>query len=272
MKRKHSFRLAAAAAAIASLAIPATVSAHQPPSPQTVVKHARSADQALDRVASLVARNQDAAAAIALARNRRETRNASREAGRLAKRRGNPAVRRAALATRTVAKLHDHNAEVLADIVDEAGGALALDIARAVDSDLRGRESALSVLTRLMGRLPMEAREGIARALAALSADGDDEIASLVQALQSGNLPPEAAAAVQHALARAVAGIDTGIERLRSIIDEVPAEARPHLEMATGQLEQVQQMLQDLLGGGLPPIRGGLPIPCGLLPVPLPGC
>lgn len=176
MKRKSTFRFAAAAAAIASLAIPATASAHQATSPETVVKHARSADQALDKVASLVARNQDAAAAVALARNRRETRNASREAGRLAKRRGNPGLRRAAVTARTMAKLHDHNAEVLAGIVDEAGAALALDIARAVDSDLRGRENALSVLTRLMGRVPAEAREGIARTLAALSRDSDDEV------------------------------------------------------------------------------------------------
>lgn len=169
MSHKSTFHFAATAAAIASLAIPATASAHQAPSPQTVVKHARNADQALDKVASLVAHNRDAAAAIALARNRRETRDASREAGRLAKRRGKAGLRRAAAVTRTVAKLHDQNAEVLAGIVDEAGAALALDIAMAVDADLRARDNALSVLTRLMERLPAEAQEGIARALAAVS-------------------------------------------------------------------------------------------------------
>ncbi|MDQ4129469.1 MAG: hypothetical protein M3133_00505 [Actinomycetota bacterium] len=230
---KHPFRLAAAVT-VASLAVlPASASAHQPPSPKTVAQHARSADKALDKVASLVSRNRDAAAAIELARNRREGRLADREAARLARSpRGSRGVTAATQATHRVARLHDRGAEVLAGTVAEADGGLQVDMAKAVGSELQGREKALSVLAGLTERLPQEAREGIARAIAALSSDGADETASLVQAVESGKLSPQAAAAVQQALERALSAIDSGVERLRSMVERLPEEARPLVDQA----------------------------------------
>lgn len=81
-----------AGAILALLALPATAGAHERPSPQTVAKHVRGANLALDRVASLVTHDDNSAAAIELARNRRQTRAADREAAR---RRGRPASARA---------------------------------------------------------------------------------------------------------------------------------------------------------------------------------
>ena len=165
-----------------------------------------------------------------------------------------------------------------------------MDVARAAASDLRGRELALAVLTALMDRVPEQARPAIARAIAALSSDGQDEVAALAGALESGALPPEVEDAVQQALQTATAAIDEAIERLNGIVGQVPEQVRPQVEQAvqlvTQQLEMVKQLLAGLFSGGQPgagvpptglPIPGGLPVGACIpfqLPfqLPIPGC
>ncbi len=279
-------------ALVAAMALPVTAEAHKSVSPKTVAKHVRSADQALGRVESLVERNRDAKAAVSLAKLRRESRATDREAAKLRRQvRSRRAKSRAASSTLKVARQHDQAVEVLARIVDEAGGALQVDIAEVVNSELRGREKAISVLTRLMGRLPGPARAALAKAIARLSSDGADEVRSLSQALEGGKLSPEAIRAVQEALALATAAIDFAIERLSSLMDMVPEQARPYVEQALGlvteQLNAVKGILAGLFsaigggagGGPVPSLPGGLPIPsgplCGLpikLPFAIPGC
>jgi hypothetical protein len=252
---------------------PAAASAHPAPSPQSVAKHVRNADQALTMVESLVSQNKDAQAAVQFARNRSQMRAAARETRRLQRRSASGAgARRAAVATRLLARQSNSNAETYAEILDEVSGELQLDIARAAASDLRARELALAVLTALMDRVPEQARPAIARAIAALSSDGQDEVAALAAALESGALPPEVEDAVQQALQTATAAIDEAIERLNGIVGQVPEQARPQVEQAvelvTQQLEMVKQLLAGLFSGGLPgagepsvelPIPGGLP-------------
>ncbi|MDQ3646971.1 MAG: hypothetical protein M3433_00005 [Actinomycetota bacterium] len=243
----------------------------------------RNADQALTMVESLVSQNEDAQAAVQFARNRLQMRAAARETRRLQRRSSSASrARRAATATRLLARQSNSNAETFADIVDEVSGQLQLDVARAAASDLRARELALAVLTALIDRVPEQARPAIARAIAALSTDGQDEVANLAAALESGALPPEAEAAVQQALQMATAAIDQAIERLNGIVGLVPEEARPQVEQAvelvTQQLEMVKQLLAGLFSGGLPGADGPsteLPIPGGLpagacIPFPLP--
>ena len=284
------------AALVGALAIaPAAASAHETPSPSTVKVHVRSADQALDRVESLVERNQDAKAAIQFVRNRRQMRAASRETRSLQRQaRAERGAARAASATRLVAKQSNTNAETFAEIVDELSGKLQIDVARAATSDLRGREKALEILTRLIDRVPAAAKPGLARAIAALSSDGGDEVADLSAALAGGMLPPAAQQAVGQALAQALAAIDGAIERLNGIAALVPEQAQPHVQQAmervTQQLQMVKQLLAGLFsggggqpgGGGLPipsglPVPSGVPIPsgvvpCGLIRLPIPGC
>ncbi len=279
---------------------PAAASAHPSPSPQSVAKHVRNADQALTMVESLVGQNEDAQAAVQFARNRVQMRAAARETRRLQRRSASGAgARRAARATRLLARQSNSNAETFAEIVDEVSGELQLDVARAAAADLGARERALEILTALMDRVPEQARPAIARAIAALSSDGQDEVAALAAALESGALPPEAEAAVQQALGMATAAIDEAIERLNGIVGQVPEQARPQVEQAvelvTQQLEMVKQILAGLFSGGQPaagvpstglPIPGGLPVGAlpGALPVgacipfelpfqtPIPGC
>lgn len=258
---------------------PAAASAHPAPSPQSVAKHVRNADQALTMVESLVSQNKDAQAAVQFARNRVQMRAAARETRRLQRRSASRAgARRAAVATRLLARQSNSNAETYAEIVDEVSGQLQLDVARAAASDLRARELALAVLTALMDRVPEQARPAIARAIAALSSDGQDEVAALAAALESGALPPEAQDAVQQALQTATAAIGEAIERLNGIVGQVPEQVRPQVEQAvalvTQQLEMVKQLLAGLFSGGLPGAGGpstDLPIPGGLPVGQIPG-
>jgi hypothetical protein len=275
-------------ALVVAMALPVTAEAHRGVSPQTVAKHVRSADAALDMVGSLVERNRDAKAAIQLVKLRRQSRAADREAASLRRRaRGGRAKSRAASATLKVARQHNEAAEVLARLVDEAGGALQVDIAEMIGSELRGREKAISVLTRLMGRLPESARTAVAKAIARLSTDGADEVRSLSEALAGGKLSPEAAAEVQEALQRATVAIDAAVARLNTVAERVSEQARPYVEQALGrvteQLNVVKGILAGLFSGGSVPVGGGgsssLPVTAGpqcqvpvKLPFAIPGC
>ncbi|MDQ3720419.1 MAG: hypothetical protein M3350_06510 [Actinomycetota bacterium] len=278
-------------ALVAAMALPVTAEAHQSASPKTVAKHVRSADRALGIVETLVERNSDAKAAVRLAKMRRDLRAADRESATLRRRARSPRAKgRAASATVKVARQHNEAAEVLAVIVDEAGGRPQVDIAATIDSELRGREKAISVLTKLLNRLPESAKPGIARAIAQLSSDGLDEVSSLTEALQGATLSPQAREKVQDALERATRAIDTAIDRLSSVVGLVPEQARPYVEQAIGRVTEQLTMVKGILAGlfsGSPAPGGGasLPIPIGLpvpagpqcnipirLPFSLPGC
>lgn len=283
-------------ALVAAMALPVTAQAHESVSPKTVAKHIRSADRALGNVEALVEGNKDAKAAVQLAKMRRQLRAGDRESASLRRRaRSRRAKGRAAAVTVKVARQHNEAAEVLAAIVDEAGGRPQVSIAETTDSELRGREKAISVLTKLIDRLPESARPAVARAIARLSSDGADEVRSLTDALEGGTLSPQAREAVAAALQLATEAVDMAIERLGSLAELVPEQARPYVDqalvLATTQLNMVKGLLQGLFaeygvpaggtppGGGSPPTPGGLPVPSGLLcnlpirlPFTLPGC
>jgi len=277
-------------ALVAAMALPVTAEAHRSVSPSTVAKHVRSADAALGMVDTLVERERDAKAAVALAKLRRQSRAADREAASLRRRARSARSRaRAASITVKVARLHEEAAEVLAGIVDQAGGRTQGAIAVAVDSELQGRERAIVVLTRLMDRLPERARAAIAKAIARLSSDGADEVASITEALAGESLTPKARAELEDALQRATAAIDRAIERLNSLSSRVPEQARPYVEQAVGRATQQLGMVKDILAGafgggdgqgaGSAPVPAGVPVPTGSLcqlpvklPFTLPGC
>jgi hypothetical protein len=106
-------KLAGGLAAVAVLAAPAMASAHSNPSVESVRAHLRNADQALAIVAERVKDNDNAAAAIAMVRNRRQTQAAAREARRVQGR------SKQAKALRLVADQRNENVRVLSAIVDE---------------------------------------------------------------------------------------------------------------------------------------------------------
>lgn len=250
----NRLKLAAGFAAVALLATPAAASAHAKPSTQSVRAHVRSADQALTKVAALIDSDKDAAAAIQMVRNRRQIQAATREAACIR------SVSGRATALRLVAKQRNVNAESYAALVDEAAGALQADIARAISANVNGREIALGTLTNLLPSLPAAARAAVAAAIAALSSDGGDEVTSIVNALQSGDITSIAQPYVDAALAVATSAIGMGLERLQGIVAELPAEAQ---EPVQGAIAQVTAILQAILGGGSQAILGGGASPLG---------
>ncbi len=259
-------KLTAALAATAVLAVPAAASAHEKSSTQSVRAHIRNADQALTMVADLVKDNEDAAAAIQIVQNRRQTQAATREASRL---RGRSAR---ASALRMVAEQRDENVETYAALVDEIAGDAQVDMATAISQNVNGREKALSTLTALMAMLPAQAQAGIAKAIAAISADGQDEVVDIVTAMKSGQVSDAAQPALNTALTAASGAMFTGVERLQGLVATLPGPAQGPVQNA---INRVTAILQGLFGGATQPgtttgpgaVTGSLPIP-STLPIP----
>lgn len=258
-------KLIAAGAALAVFAAPAAAGAHGKATPQSVKTHVRSAHAALDVVASLVRDHEDAAAAIAFARNRRDTLAAQREARALAAR----APRAGVAALKTVAALTDEQGGIYADLVDEASGTLQVSLAKGAAASVKGRDRAVAQLTALAGTLPPAAAQGIARAIAAVLSDGAQEAEDLSTAAAAPQVSTHAQAWLQLASEQSAAGMNTAVGKLRELLPTLPAAAQPHVEQAIDRIAGVMEMVQGILNGifgdgsgsgSTSPIPSGLPV------------
>ena len=266
---QHFTKLAGGLAAVAVLAAPAMASAHSDPSVNSVRAHVRNADQALAMVADRVKTNDNAAAAIAMVRNLRQTQAATREARRVQGR------SQKAKALRLVADQRNDNVLVLSAIVDEVSDSAQPATATALNYNLKGRETAIARLTSLASTLPAQAQAGIARAIAAI-AGNPAPVANIAGALTSGDITPTAQPQLQQALTLASGAMFTGVGQLQQIVGMLPAPAQGPVNMA---ITQVTGILSSIFGTGSPsgattggmlsnlPIPTNLPIPCGL-PIP----
>lgn len=266
---QHFTKLAGGLAAVAVLAAPAMASAHSDPSVKSVRAHVRSADQALAMVADRVKTNDNAAAAIAIVRNLRQTQAATREARRVQGR------SRKAKALRLVADQRNDNVLVLSAIVDEVSDSAQPETATALNYNLKGRETAIARLTSLASTLPAQAQAAIARAIAAI-AGNPAPVANITSALTSGDITPTAQPQLQQALTLASGAMFTGVGQLQQIVGMLPAPAQGPVNMA---ITRVTGILSSIFGTGSPsgattggmlsnlPIPTNLPIPCGL-PIP----
>ncbi len=151
---KHFTKMAGGVIAVAVLAAPSMASAHSDPSVSSVKAHVRNADQALTMVAERVKANDNAAAAIAMVQNLRQTQAATREARRLQGR------AKKAKALRLVADQRNDNVLVLSALVDDVSDNAQAAMATALNNNLRGRETAIARLTSLATTLPARRRSG----------------------------------------------------------------------------------------------------------------
>jgi len=187
----------AAGALTALLSLPAGAAAHEQPSPQSVAKHLRGADGALELVESLVERDSDAKAAVRLARFERQMRAADREARTLRREANSGREKvRSGRALVKVARGHDEGADTLADIADETDGELEVKVADVARSELRGRKRALAILTRLLDELPEAARKGIETAIKSVSRGDERKAEDVNEAPERGGPSDESAAPV----------------------------------------------------------------------------
>lgn len=257
-------------AAACSLAVPATALSHERSSPRSVGAHLARADASLERVAELVGDRDQAAAAVAFARNRSEMRRAQAEATRAAR----SGTSRGARALAAVARRQDAGAETLVALVPAATGGLEVDLAKAAASNLKGRDRAFAQLAALAGRLPAAAQQGIARAMARVVHDGEDDVAAAGEAIESGAVGEVAKPWLELAIARMTAGIATAASQLEALLPGLPAVAQGPVQQALDRVRSVvgavTGILQGIFGGGSDagsPAGGGLPVPSGL-PIP----
>lgn len=265
---QHFTKLAGGLAAVAVLAVPSMASAHSAASVSSVRVHVRSADQALAMVADRVKTNDNAAAAIAMVRNLRQTQAATREARRVQGR------SQKAKALRLVASQRNDNVLVLSAIIDDVSASAQPATATALNYNLNGRDTAIARLTSLASTLPAQAQAAIAAAIAAI-AGNPAPVANITGALSSGDITPTAQPQLQQALTLASGAMFTGVGQLQQIVGMLPAPAQGPVNMA---ITQVTGILSSIFGTASPtgttggllsslPIPTNLPIPCGL-PIP----
>jgi hypothetical protein len=178
---------ACALIAAGALALPAGANAADiQTAVQAVRVHTDRADAALDRAVSLFAKDSDRAARKAFATSRKEMGRATAAATEARSQADTPSeTTQAAQAQARLGAELGENIEKFAAALVPADGADENKIAAAVRADTEGHERAIAILTALMGQVPDQAKPGIARAIAGLSQDSEDEIKALGEALAS---------------------------------------------------------------------------------------
>ncbi len=218
-----------------------------------VQAHTDRADAALDRAVKLFGKNNDRAARIAFANSRKElglAKAAAAKARRQADTRSENA--QAALAQALVGAQLGENIEKLAAALLPADGTDENKIAAAARADTQGREKAIAILTVLMGQVPEQAKLGIARAIAALSQDRDDETQAIGKALVSKHVSSANKRRVAAAVEVSVDGQAKASATLAALIADpsMPAQSKPGLQIAydavTGEHGSVADILSRL--------------------------
>ena len=158
----------------------------------------------------------------------------------------------AALAQAIVGAELGENIEKLAAALLPADGSDENKIAAAARADTQGREKAIAILTALMGQVPDQAKFGIARAIAALSQDRDDETQATGKALVSKHVSSANKRRVAEAVKTSVDGQATASATLAALIanPNMPAQSKPGLQIAynavTGEHGSVADILSRL--------------------------
>ena len=244
-------RLAAGALMATLVAVPATAEAKPVSKART---EAVKADRSLDRVVSLANRNRDTAAARELRKYRRHLRSAELQTRRMRGSTGSVAGAQSyGRSVRVVGAVANQCADSLSPIVAEVGGDPQVAIAKAIKACIVTRERVVEVLTQVLDGVPVEARPYLAKVIALLSSDGQDEVQAITGALGNSALPVDVATILTQALELATGAINDAVGRLQGIVGMLPAVAQPIVQAAltlvTEQLQMVTTLVSDLLSG-----------------------
>lgn len=213
--------------------------------------HTTKADKALDRAVSLFEQGRDGEAARALKISRSEMGRATaaaKGANRAAKSRSDRG--KAARANQLVAAQQDENIEQLVSVLDEAEGSVEKQVAAAALADTRGRDKAVAVLSKLSERgVSSKAGKGLARALAALSQNRDDEVQAEAEALASTDVSDESKATVTKAIEQNIEGQAKAGETLSGLLssERTPDAAKAGLQRAYDAVTGEQESSADAL-------------------------
>ncbi|WP_411277093.1 hypothetical protein [Gaiella sp.] len=245
---------ACALIASGALALPAGANAADIQTAVSAVQaHTDRADAALDRAVALFETNSDRKARVAFAKSRKEMGLAKAAAAKARREADTPAENtQAAIAQVLVGTELDDNIEKFVAALLPADGTDENMIAAAARADTHGRDKAIAILTALMGQVPEQARFGIARAIAALSQDRDDETEATAKALVSKNVSATNKRRMVLAIDASVDGQATASATLAALIanPNMPAQSKPGMQIAydavTGEHGSVADILSRL--------------------------
>ena len=242
---------ACALIASGALALPAGANAADIQTAVSAVSaHTDRADAALDRAVSLFGKNSDRSARQAFATSRKEMGLAKAAAAKARREADTPDEQaQAALAQALVGAELGENIEKLIRALRPADGSDETKIAAAARADTQGREKAIAILTALLGQVPDQAKVGIAKAIAALSQDRDDETEATAKALVSKHVSSANKRRVAEALKVSVDGQDTASATLAALIanPNMPAQSKPGLQIAYDAVTAEHGSVADIL-------------------------
>lgn len=241
----------AAGAIAASLALPAAASAHQQCSTGSVQAHVKASAKAFHRVEVLTKANRDGAAVAKLKVGVRQLRLAARETAQF--RRGartTLAVRRVVRVERMVGASADAGANVLVGVVAEAHGSAEVKLAGAISTLLKIRQQAIAALTETLD-VASETVDALAvKAIVELTADAEDDVSAISEALTSTDVSAKAALELRVALKLATESVSEGLTTLQTIAGKVSVAVQGQVNAAVqqvnAQLVQAKATLQAL--------------------------
>jgi hypothetical protein len=251
--KTSSRTLAAAIAAGALIAIPATASAAQGPSPAAVKAFTARADAALDRAVTMFDHDHDRAAMRQFRLSRAFLGKAKMISTRLSNAAETDAQRtRAANAWRMVAIERDENLEQLLALLDKVDAHVDAIIAHALLADTKHRDAAVAIIQDLVdaGVSPsVESR--FSQLITSLTSGRVSEIGAQVNALAEVKLPNEAQKAVAMAIQSNLDAQARVASLLDGLIPQLPAASRAQLQaaldMVREQLEAAADAMDDVI-------------------------
>lgn len=236
--------------AAGALALPAAAGAADIQTAVSAVQaHTHSADTALTRAVSLFGKNSDRSARIAFATSRKEM-GLAKAAAKVCDQADTPdEFANAAVAEALLGAQDAKNITKLAASLASADGTDENKIASAARADTTGREEAISTLTALLAMVPDQARVGIAKAIAALSQDRDQETTVEADALVSATVADPNKRRLAAAIKTSIDGQATASDTLAALIAStaLPFESKQGLQTAYDAVTAEHGSVADIL-------------------------
>jgi len=237
--------------AAGALALPAAAGAADIQTAVAAVQaHTDRADTALNRAVALFAKNADRSARIAFAKSRKEMGLAKAAAAKARRTAHTPNAHANAAAAQALLGAQDAtNITKLASALPAAGGADENKIASAARADTQGREKAIAILNALLAQVPDQAKTAIARAIAALSQNRDDETQAEANALVSTKVSEPNKRRVAATIKTSVTGQAKASDTLAALIAsaDMPYESKQGLQTAYDAVTAEHGSVADIL-------------------------
>lgn len=210
--------------------------------------HIRSADAALHNVVAAGTSNGSVNVSVSLSALEAQLKAAGVDTAKLVKHAHTPAVRlNAATALSKLAAQEVRDAVTLTPVVGGLTGSQQIDVAGLIASVTQGREQALSVLTGLLSKLPVDVQGQLAGVVAQLSNVGTGQVGSLAGAFSPGTIACPVIDAVSQVVTSVLASVPADLSRISSILPFLPAGAADQLTSVINQLpSQLNSLVANL--------------------------